>query len=111
MLVVSEHLLVELVESFADPSFGCRLSAEVIEAALDSLRIDGVVQLITVTVIGIAAHAEDDGVFVTAPSANAPYLVTGDKPPLARRADRGTRMLSPRQFLDVWERQGPTSTL
>lgn len=86
MLVVSEHLLVELAESFADPNFGCHLSAEVIEAALGSLRIDGVVQPITVTVIGIAADAEDDVVVVVALSANAPYLVTGDKPLLARRA-------------------------
>jgi predicted nucleic acid-binding protein len=78
--------LVELADSFADPHFGRRLSAEVIEAALDSLRIDGVVQPITVTVIGIAAHAEDNAVLVAALSANAPYPVTGDNPLCACRA-------------------------
>ena len=100
-LVVSEHILAELNDTFTDPYFTRRLSAAEIAAALDSLRIDAVIQPITVDVVGIASHTEDDVVVATALSAGAPYLVTGDQPLLACGAYGGTRLLSPRQFLAV----------
>jgi uncharacterized protein len=62
-------------------------------------------QPLTVHVTGIATHPEDDEVVATALSAQAPYLVTGDKPLLDRDAYRGTRLLTPRQFLDVLNQQ------
>ncbi len=105
MLVVSEHILAELADTFTDPYFTSRLSASAIQEALDSLRPDTAIQPITVDVItGIASHAEDDVVLATALSARADCLVTGDKPLLERVTYRGTLVLSPRQFLDVLDR-------
>jgi putative PIN family toxin of toxin-antitoxin system len=99
MLVVSEHILAELADTFTDPYFTSRLSASAIQEALDSLRLDTAIQPITVDVItGIASHAEDDVVLATALSARADCLVTGDKPLLERVTYRGTLVLSPRQF-------------
>ena len=56
-------------------------------------------QPITVDVTSVASHAEDDVVLATALSARAKYLVTGDKRLRERVAYRGTRLVSPRQFL------------
>lgn len=70
-LVVSQHILAELTDTFTDPYFTRRLSASTIADALDSLRIDAVVQPITVDVTGVASHAEDDVVLATALSAGA----------------------------------------
>jgi putative PIN family toxin of toxin-antitoxin system len=106
-LVISEHILAELGDTFGEPYFTRRLSAAAIAEALDSLRIDGIIQPITVDVAGIASHAEDDLVLATALSADAPYLVTGDKRLLERGTYRGTRILSPRQFLNVLESEVP----
>jgi putative PIN family toxin of toxin-antitoxin system len=102
-LVLSEHILAELADTFTDPYFTRRLSASAIADALASLRLDATIQPITVKVAGIASHAEDDLVLATALSARTKYLVTGDKPLLERVAYRGTLLLSPRQFLAVLE--------
>ncbi len=98
-LVVSEHILTELADTLTDPYFTRRLSASEVADALDSLRLDGVIQPITVDVTSVASHAEDDVVLATALSARAKYLVTGDKRLRERVAYRGTRLVSPRQFL------------
>lgn len=102
-LVVSEHILTELADTLTDPYFTRRLSASEVADALDSLRLDGVMQPITVDVAGVASHTEDDVVLATALSARAKYLVTGDKRLQERVAYRGTLLLSPRQFLAILE--------
>jgi putative PIN family toxin of toxin-antitoxin system len=102
-LVLSEHILAELADTFTDPYFTRRLSASAIADALASLRLDTTIQPITVKVAGIASHAEDDVVLATALSARTSYLVTGDKQLLKRGAYRGTLLLAPRQFLAVLE--------
>ncbi len=104
-LVVSEHILAELADTFTDPYFTRRLSAPAIAEALDSLRLDATIQPITVVVAGVASHAEDDVALATALSAGAPYLVTGDRQLLERGTYRDTVLLSPRQFLAVLEQQ------
>jgi putative PIN family toxin of toxin-antitoxin system len=106
-LVISEHILAELADTFTDPYFTRRLSAAAIVAALESLRLDGVLQPITVDVAGVASHAEDDVVLATALSAGAPYLVTGDRRLLEHGSYRGTQILSPREFLTRLEREAP----
>jgi len=78
-LIVSEHILAELVRAFANPFFTSRLSAQQIEAALAALRAGAVIQPITFQVTGIATHLGDDLVLATALSAGAGYIVTGDK--------------------------------
>jgi uncharacterized protein len=106
-LVVSEAILAELTRVFRTPYFTRRLSPAEIESAFARLRSDTLVQPITVHVSGVAAHAQDDAILATALSAQAPYLVTGDKPLLARVAYRGTQIVSPRQFLKVLDRDNP----
>ncbi|MCD6028134.1 MAG: hypothetical protein K0S78_308 [Thermomicrobiales bacterium] len=96
ILVISEHILTELAGTFTDPYFTRRLPAPRIAEALDSVRIDAVVQPLTVAVSGIASHAEDDVVLATELSAGAEFLVTGDKELRQLGAYGGTRLLLPR---------------
>jgi putative PIN family toxin of toxin-antitoxin system len=106
-LVVSEHILAELADTFANPCFTRRLSAIAIADALEVLSIDSLIQPIVFDVAGVASHPEDDVVLATALSAGAAYLVTGDGQLLEHGAYGGTRLLSPRQFLEVLDRQTP----
>ena len=55
-LIVSEHILAELVRTFANPFFTSRLSAQQIEAALATLRAGAVIQPITIRVASVATH-------------------------------------------------------
>lgn len=103
LLVVSEPILQELARTLRNPYFANRLSLSEIEGAVVELRADGLLQSLTTHVSGVAAHPQDDQILATALSAQAPYLVTGDKPLQARGHYRGTRLLSPRQFLAVLE--------
>jgi putative PIN family toxin of toxin-antitoxin system len=104
ILVTSQHILTELAGTFTDPYFIQRLPAVTIADALESLRIDAIVQSVTVTVSGIASHTEDDVVLATALSATADYLVTGDKELRQLGAHGGTQLLLPREFLAVLNR-------
>jgi putative PIN family toxin of toxin-antitoxin system len=56
---------------------------------------------ITATVQGVASHPEDDLILATAVSAQADYLVTGDRQLLALGAFQGVQIVSPRDFLAV----------
>jgi predicted nucleic acid-binding protein len=63
-----------------------------------------------VMVSGVAPHPEDDLILAIAASARVDYLVTGDR----RLRDRvptyhGTRLVSPREFLEILELQSPAS--
>ena len=69
------------------------------------LRADALLQSLTTHVAGEATHAQDDQILATALSAQAPYLVTGDKPLLVRGHYQWTRLLSPREFLSVLENE------
>jgi putative PIN family toxin of toxin-antitoxin system len=103
-LIVSDHILLELTETFSAPCFTSRLTSSEIAAALDSLMIDATIQPITVEVSGVATHPEDDLVLAAALSAGAPFLVTGDRQLRARGIYRGTQCLSPRDFLRLLDR-------
>jgi predicted nucleic acid-binding protein len=59
---------------------------------------------VPVQVAGITAHTEDDRILATAISAQAQYLVTDDKQLPKRRAFRGTLLVSPRQFLEILDK-------
>jgi putative PIN family toxin of toxin-antitoxin system len=104
-LVVSEPILAELAHAFRQPYFTQRLSSAEIGEAFSGLRAEARMQPVTVHVAGIAAHAQDDVILATAASAEAPYLVTGDKALLERGAFRGTTLLTPRQFLQVLDQE------
>ncbi len=99
-LVVSEHILDELGRTFDEPYFRDHLTPEERADNLALLRAEAVVVPMTVTIRGVAAHSEDDLVLATAVSANADYLVTGDRALREVGTFRGLVILMPREFLD-----------
>lgn len=102
-LVVSEPILIELNRTFHDRYFVQKLGRIGTVEAIRSLRSNAVIQPITIHVHGIATQPKDDLILATAASANAPYLVTGDRPLQGLGRFAQTVILSPRQFLDVLE--------
>lgn len=65
------------------------------------LESDAVLVPITATVQGVATHPEDDLILATAVSAQADYLVTGDRQLLALGQYRGVRIVTPRDFAAI----------
>jgi len=68
---------------------------------LTLLRTEATVTNITVQVVGIASHPEDDLILASALSSQADYLVTGDMKLQRLGAYQGVAVLSPRAFLGV----------
>jgi uncharacterized protein len=102
-LATSEHILNELERTLARPYFRRRLTDEQVSAALTLLRSRAAVTPLTVEVHGAATHPEDDGILATAVSADADYLVTGDRKLLALTNYQGVEIASPRTFLELLE--------
>ena len=65
------------------------------------LESDAVLTPITVTVRGVASHPEDDLILATAVSAQADYLVTGDRQLLALGQYQGVQIVTPRDFATI----------
>lgn len=105
-LVVSEQILTELLETFADPYFRRQLTLEQISAARLLLHEEAIWTTHTVRLSGVATHPEDDQILATAVSAQAKFLVTGDKKLQQLGVYQGVRMISPRAFLDLLEATG-----
>jgi predicted nucleic acid-binding protein len=70
------------------------------------LTSDHVLVPITAEVRGVATRPEDDLTLATAVSAEADYLVTGDRQLLALADYEGVQIISPREFLTILELQG-----
>jgi uncharacterized protein len=102
-LVVSEHILTELERTFRKPYFFTRLGQQQIADNLALLRRRARLAPITVSVQGVATHPEDDRILATAVSAQADYLVTGDRQLQALKTYRGVRIVSPRTFNGILE--------
>jgi len=101
ILVVSEHILTEVAHTLKEePYFRDHLDENARKQNLALLRTEAVIVHPTVTVQGIATHPEDDLALSAAVSAQADYLVTGDKKLHRLGMYRGTRLISPRAFLD-----------
>jgi putative PIN family toxin of toxin-antitoxin system len=71
------------------------------------LQSESVAVAISAEVCGVATHPEDDLILATAVSADADYLVTGDRPLQALGSFRGVAIVSPRQFLAVLDGAEP----
>lgn len=78
-LVFSDHIFVELARTFQKPYFQRRLGTTQVAQNLALFRRRAVLTAITAIVEGVATHAEDDLILATAVSADADYLVTGDR--------------------------------
>jgi putative PIN family toxin of toxin-antitoxin system len=98
-LVLSEHHLHELARAFKDPCFVRRLPPEEATAALLLLANDAHITELTIPVIGVATHPEDDLVLSTALSGNATMLCTRDKQLLRLRSYQTVDILSPGELL------------
>ena len=98
-MCLSEHLLAEVRRTLDKPYFRSRLTPARIDQFLRGLAEHAVIVLLTVTVVGVATHPEDDFVLATALSAEAEYLVTGDRQLLRLRSYEGVIIVSPREFL------------
>ena len=105
-LVVSAEILTELLNTFADPYFRRQLTPEQIHAAQLLLQEEAIWTPLTAHISGVATHPEDDQILAAAVSAQAEYLVTGDKKLQQLGTYQGVRMISPRAFLDLLEATG-----
>ena len=103
-LVVSEHILEELAETWCDPYWHARISLTERAEVISLLRSTAIVTALTVEVSGVATHPEDDLILATAVAAKATYLVTGDRKLRAVGNFQDVIILSPREFLTALER-------
>ena len=99
VLILSDHLLGELVRALADPYFARRLSPADAEAIVSLLRAEAIVTPLTVPVHGVATHPEDDFVLATALSGRASVLCTRDRQLLKLRSHGGVAIVSPGELL------------
>ena len=67
----------------------------------DFLESRPVLVPITVNVSGAASHPEGDLILATAVSAQADYLVPGDRQLLTLQSFQGVQIVSPREFLTI----------
>jgi putative PIN family toxin of toxin-antitoxin system len=100
-LVLSQHLLDEVIRTFGQTYFRRKLTPSQISRAAALLRFEAILTAITVDVQGVATHHEDDMVLATAMSANATHLVTGDKKLLQLRSHSGIPIVSLREFAEL----------
>jgi uncharacterized protein len=105
-LVMSAEILTELLNTFADPYFRRQLTTQQIHAAQLLLQKEAIWQPFTARISGAATHPEDDQILAAAVSAQAEYLVTGDKKLQQLGTYQGVRLISPRAFLDLLEAIG-----
>lgn len=103
ILITSDHIEKEAAKALRKPYFQQHVTHEESEAFRQFLANASTWVPITVTVQGVATHAEDDLILATALSGNADYLVTGDKGLLAVGSYRGVTIVTPRDFLDILE--------
>jgi putative PIN family toxin of toxin-antitoxin system len=98
---LSQEILTELQHTLDNPYFTTRLSVEERTAYLRLVSQHTLLIPITAQVQGIATHPEDDAVLATAESANASYLVTGDRKLQGLSRYKEIHILSPAAFLAV----------
>jgi uncharacterized protein len=104
-LIVSRPILAELRRTLATPYVASALTERQRERAITLLQRWGTVAALTVRVVGIATHPEDDLILATAVSARADYLVTGDEKLLRLAEYQHVKIVTPRRFLHVLMRE------
>lgn len=100
-LVVSEHILDELRRTLETPYFSRSLSTQEREEAVALLATEAVLTPLTVSVQGVATHPEDDLILAAAVTAQADYLVTGDRKLRELGTYQGVRVITPGDFLRI----------
>jgi len=111
LVVVSEHLLVELRRTLSNAYFSDRLSPQ--DRRVYLAFIEGAARHteVTVEVSGVATHPEDDVILASALSGGADYLVTSDRRFRVRVSEyQGVRLVSPTEFLSLLSAGGHQSS-
>jgi putative PIN family toxin of toxin-antitoxin system len=103
-VVLSEAMLNEAVDVWQRPYWAARYSPNQIQRTLLLLQARARV-VIPADVHGVAEDEEDDLVLATAIAGNAAFLVTGDKFLQAIGQYQNVVILSPRQFLEILQRE------
>ena|SRR5258708_24946904 len=106
-LVISQHIINELIRTLNKPYFQDRLDSSTISSFIDLLQNEAMVTPITVTIQGVATHPEDDLTLATAVSAQTDYLVSGDGPLLQKVGStfQDVKLVTPNKFLDILNQQ------
>lgn len=102
-LCISEHILIELKETFNDPYFQNRLSPDEIDKTVILLS-EGCTLISNITpVSGVATHPEDDLIIAAVVSGKVDYFVTGDGSLLRKVGNfyRGAKLVTPNGFLQI----------
>jgi len=107
-LILSPALVDELSATLRKPRFEkFALTDATITALTTRLRRTGEVVDELADVSAFAADPNDTHLLALAVTGRADYLVTGDKALLDLGSYEGTRIVSPRAFLDVLDQQAP----
>ncbi len=100
-LLVSGHIMRELVSTLAKSYFVEHVDIEVSREVLEALAEHATHVRITHSVSGVASHPEDDHVLEAALSADADYLATGAGPFQKVESYGGIAIVSPRTFREI----------
>jgi predicted nucleic acid-binding protein len=104
-LVISEHLLQELIRTFSDRYYARIITPEEVERFESMLRREAVVTELTVPINGIATQPADDLVLSTGLSAGASYLATRDRQLLKLESFQGMHILHPADLVNLLIRE------
>ena len=98
-LVLSEHMVTELENTFKSRYFRDRLGQAEIAAFIANLRVVALIVPIRVEVQGVATHPEDDKVLATALNGRVDYLCTHDRQLLKLERFHHTEIVTPSRLL------------
>lgn len=101
-LVISAHIIDELIVVFGKPYFRTRMSDRQAAENIVLLRRRAIMVPIDRSLTDIATHPEDDVILSVAVSAQVDYLVTGDRRFRVHVGSYdGVTLISPRDFLTI----------
>lgn len=103
-LVMSEHLLGELVRTYTDPYFRRRITSAESARIVALLRLRSFFTELTVTVTDVATQPKDDLVLATGLSAEASHLATRDRQLLKLGSHQGLDIVPPGHLLALLQR-------
>jgi putative PIN family toxin of toxin-antitoxin system len=104
-LIISADILSEVERTLEKPYFSQRITTEQRQRLLTLLRRRSRIVRLTKHVSGVASHRADDLVLSAAVSAGSDYLVTGDGPLQGLGSIQDVRIVSPRDFWNVIQRE------
>ena len=105
-VALSSSILEELERTLRKPYFIRRSSTHDLLAYQRAVRQTARIVTIVTPVPTVLRTRPDNLVLATAESAGVPYVVSGDRELQALGQYRAITILSPRQFLDLLEREG-----